>query len=264
MNHNSWQFISLAALSALSLMASNLPNQAAAIPAAYANAKPSFSDEFAAAPLNKSKWMTTYYWGGRNNGGTGERQYYADNAFNFINGRLMIRATKTAQGGFPYTSGMISSYGKFSQKYGYFEMRAKMPKGKGMWPAFWLLPDTGKWPPEIDIVEFLGHYTTTSYLTLHYINSSGKADGIGSYYAGSPDLTLDYHTYAVDWRPTSITWYVDGVQRFQVTKNIPAEKMYIIANLAVGGNWPGSPDSTTKWPGDFMIEYIRAYPYTGQ
>jgi beta-glucanase (GH16 family) len=107
----------------------------------------------------------------------------------------------------------------------------------------------------------LGDKPTTAYLTHHFLNSTNGADSASTSIVG-PDLSADYHTFAIDWRPTSITWYVDGVQKYQVTKNIPAGKMYILANLAVGG-WAGAPDSTTKFPGYMQIDYIRAYPFKG-
>lgn len=260
MNRKSWKQVGLVALCAMSLISSAT---AFAVPTAYKNVTPSFTEEFTGTALNTAKWSKTYPWGLRNNSGTGEVQYYADNAFSLSNGILNIKAEKKATQGYPYTSGIICSYGKFSQQYGYFEMRAKFPKGKGLWPAFWLLPNSLTWPPEIDIMEFLGNQPTATFMTLHYNSSTGQYGSSSNYYVG-PDFTKDYHTFGVDWRPNSITWYVDDVQRYQVTKNVPAGKFYIIANLAVGGNWPGLPDSTTPFPSYMNIDYIRAYPYTGQ
>lgn len=223
----------------------------------------SFADEFSGSSLDKSKWMTTYPWGGRNNGGTGEIQYYADDVFSFNSGALNIGASKKAQSGYNYTSGMISSYGKFQQTYGKFEMRAKLPKGKGFWPAFWLLPTDLSWPPEIDIMEAVGITPNNISLTLHTPDGNGGDAGVGTYFVG-PDYTADFHTYTVDWQPTSITWYVDGIQRYQVTKNIPNKPMYIIANLALGGGWATTPDATTPFPSNLQIDYIRAYPYVAK
>ena len=161
-------------------------------------------------------------------------------------------------GGMPYTSGMISSYGKFAQQFGWFEIRARFPKGKGMWPAFWLLPPTKDWPPEIDVLEILGHETDKVYMTNHWKNSTGKHEGKGESFKG-PDFSAAYHTFAIDWEPDAIIWYVDGVERYKTTENIPAEPMYLLANLAVGGDWPGNPDATTVFPGDMQVDYVRIY-----
>jgi beta-glucanase (GH16 family) len=246
-------------ISALAL--STLPAKAWT-PATYAGTKPSFQEEFNGTKMDKTKWNTTTYWGGRNNPGTGEVQYYVDDAFTFANGAIKIKADNKPTQGYPYTSGLLTTYGKFTQQYGYFEMRAKVPKGKGLWPAFWLLPQNQAWPPEIDAMETLGNQPNTVFLTQHFVGKSGQPDSSGDFYTG-PDYTLSYHTFGVDWRPTSITWYVDGIKRHEVKTNIPKEKMYIIANLAVGGDWPGLPDTTTPFPSYLTIDYIRAYPYSG-
>lgn len=217
-----------------------------------------FSDEFNSTALDERKWLRTMRWDMRNNGANGEKQWYVDSGIQPDGQNLNLVATKKAAGGFPYSSGIICSYGKFSQQYGYFEMRAKMPKGKGMWPAFWLLPDRETWPPEIDILEYLGHETTMAYFTNHYNDADGYSNDSTGYNAGV-DLSLDFHTYAVEWSKDKITWYLDGVKRYELTNNVPQEKMYVIANLAVGGNWPGLPDSTTKFPQTYAIDYIRVY-----
>src|SRR5690242_15236708 len=154
--------------------------------------------------------------------------------------------------GHDYTSGMISSFGHFAQQYGYFEIRAKFPAGKGYWPAFWLLPADKTWPPEIDVLEILGHEPDKVYLTNHW-QTAEKHESVGDSYKG-PDFSADYHTFAVDWEPNEIVWYVDGVERFRSKQGVPAMPMYIIANLAVGGDWPGNPDATTKFPGNMDID----------
>jgi beta-glucanase (GH16 family) len=144
------------------------------------------------------------------------------------------------------------------------EMRAKVPKGKGLWPAFWALPPEGKWPPEIDVMEVLGHQTNTVHLHYHYNDSTGTHRNSGGAYTG-PDLAADWHTYAVSWEPGAIRWYVDGVERraaFTDARYIAAEPMYLLLNLQVGGSWPGSPDVTTPFPSDFEIDYVRIYQRT--
>lgn len=216
-----------------------------------------FHDEFDGAKLDTRKWIDSYPDGVRTHSNN-EQQYYATDGYEVGKGKLRLIGLKRAMGGMPYTSGMISSYGKFAQQYGWFEIRAKFPKGKGFWPAFWLLPPTKDWPPEIDVLEILGHETDRVYMTNHWRTADGKHEGKGDSYKG-PDFAADYHTFAIDWEPDSITWYVDGKERYRTTEHIPAEPMYLLANLAVGGDWPGMPDATTVFPGVMEIDYIRVY-----
>ncbi len=216
-----------------------------------------FHDEFNGSKLDTHKWIDSYPDNVRTHNNN-EQQYYAPDGYAVRDGSLHLRADKRTMGGMPYTSGMVSSYGKFAQQFGYFEIRAKFPKGKGFWPAFWLLPATKAWLPEIDILEVLGHEPDKVCLTNHYRDAAGEHGSKGDSFQG-PDFSADYHTFAVDWEPDAIIWYVDGVERFRVTENIPAEPMYILANLAVGGDWPGMPDETTVFPNTMDIDYIRVY-----
>jgi beta-glucanase (GH16 family) len=160
--------------------------------------------------------------------------------------------------GYQYTSGAINTSQSFSQTYGYFEMRAQLPAGQGLWPAFWLLPENGSWPPEIDAMEMLGNDPSTYYTSIH---SGTAADEVN---AGQADRVSDtstgYHTFGVDWEPDFITYYFDGQQVYKVAT--PADMntpMYMIANLAVGGAWPGNADTTTPFPANMNIDWIRAY-----
>jgi beta-glucanase (GH16 family) len=219
--------------------------------------KLTFHDEFNGKKLDTHKWIDSYPDNQRTHNNN-EQQYYAPDGYEVHDGQLHLKAEKRAMGGMPYTSGMVSSYGKFAQQYGWFEIRARFPKGKGYWPAFWLLPNTKAWPPEIDILEVLGHETDKVYLTNHYRDDNGQHGSKGDSYQG-PDFAADFHTFAVDWEPNAIIWYVDGTERFRVTEHIPAEPMYILANLAVGGDWPGMPDDTTVFPSTMDIDYIRVY-----
>jgi beta-glucanase (GH16 family) len=152
---------------------------------------------------------------------------------------------------------MISSQPSFWQTYGYFEMRAKIPSGRGLWPAFWLLPKDQSWPPEIDVMESVGD-ASHIYATVH--STVQPAAGIEARI--SPD---SFHTFAVSWDPDQIVWYVDD--RRIGAAHTPADvhkPMYMIANLAVGGNWPGSPDATTVFPAEMTIDYIRAYKFADE
>jgi beta-glucanase (GH16 family) len=249
---------------------------------AHAGWQLTFSDEFSGSSLDLSKWRTSDLWGNQTLAGNGEQECYLPDQFSQSNGALSIRAevrtTSQAQchgsnGDLPYASGMITTAGcnpyesggicnslkSFAQTYGYFEMSARLPKGKGFWPGFWLMPIDGSWPPEIDIMESLGHDTNTMYMTYHYLNSSNQhvSDGVG--YTGA-DLSSGYHRFGVDWQPGLLIFYVDGVERFRHSGgDVPNKPMYVIANLAVGGYWPGNPDSSTPFPSTLDIDYIRAY-----
>jgi beta-glucanase (GH16 family) len=215
-----------------------------------------FHDEFDGTELDRAKW-NDQYWHGRTHSNN-ELQYYAPDGYEVRGGRLRLKGEKRQMGGREYTSGMITSLGKFSQTYGYFEMRAKFPKGKGFWPAFWLLPATKQWPPEIDILEILGHEPHKVYFSTHWRDAERRHRSKTDSFTG-PDLCADFHLFAVEWKPGEVIWYVDGVERARSSAGVPAEPMYIIANLAIGGDWPGNPDATTRFPGIMEIDYIRAY-----
>jgi beta-glucanase (GH16 family) len=157
-------------------------------------------------------------------------------------------------GGYGYTSGLITTQPSFAQTYGYFEMRAELPRGKGIWPAFWMLPADLGWPPEIDIMESIGDpgvvYMTAHSSTLKVPSVERRIDPDG------------FHTFAVSWDPKELIWYVDGREvKRQPTPPDMHKPMYLLANVAVGGGWPGDPDATTRWPARMRIDYIRAYRF---
>jgi len=160
--------------------------------------------------------------------------------------------------GYEYTSGQINTSQSFSQTYGYFEMRAELPAGQGYWPAFWLLPENGSWPPEIDVMEMLGNDPNVYYTSTHSGTASTEVNaGQGN---TVPDTSAGFHTYGVDWEPDFITFYFDGNSVYQTpTPADMNQPMYMIANLAVGGTWPGDVDASTPFPGQMQIDYIRAY-----
>ena len=237
--------------------------------------KLAFSDEFNSFSLFNGAtgtWKPTFYYGDRTLADNAERQFYVDptyqnlglNPFSVRDGVLTISAQKAPDTLRPsiqnldYTSGMINSEQAFSMQYGYFEIRAQMPAGKGLWPAFWMLPIDGSWPPELDIVEMIGQEPSSLYTTMH-------SQGTGKYKQTTKgtkvaDMTAGFHTYGVDWGPQKIAWYFDGQKVFEA--DTPADMhqpMYMIANLAVGGTWPGNPDSSTTFPAQMKIDYVRAY-----
>ena len=172
-----------------------------------------------------------------------------------------------------YLSGIITSYDAFKMTHGYVEARAKLPAGRGLWPAFWLLPTHYVHEvPEIDVMEFLGQDVDRLYHTFHFFDvpAGWKLISTPSFPVYATDWTQDFHTFGLRWSPRKITWYVDGVETHSITDQdvhgpsgrnyeIPAQAMYLIANLAVGGNWPGPADDTTPFPATYELDYIRAY-----
>ena len=221
--------------------------------------KLAFHDEFDGQALDLDKWNPTDPWGRERNH---ELQAYVTNAFEVKGGILRIPAEKgeAFYGGKQrsFTSGMMSTYRKFSQQYGRFEIRCRVPKGKGMWPAFWLLPEPLGWPPEIDVLEILGHEPNKIYLTHHFREEQKKRGSHGGSWSG-PDFSAEFHEFAVEWSPKAIVWFIDGVERFRSEKSIPQGKMYMLVNLAVGGDWPGAPDEKTQLPAAFEVDYVRVY-----
>lgn len=231
--------------------------------------KLTFSDEFNSLNLY-SRWKPNDQWGNRTLAGNNELQLYVDpkfkglglNPFSVKDGVLTIKAAKAGGAasklGKNYTSGMLSSHGAggFSQKYGYFEIRAQLPAGKGMWPAFWMLADHGKWPPELDIMESIGSNKNYAVQSIH-----SKSGNHGKTTWTSSNLQQGFHTYGMNWTKDTITYYIDGKKTASYAT--PADmhsKMHMLLNVAVGGKWPGSPNSSTDWSKtNFKVDYVRAY-----
>ena len=163
-----------------------------------------------------------------------------------------------------YLSGVITSIEKFDATHGYFEARMKIPAGRGLWPAFWLL--NKKYVedvPEIDIMENLGQRPDLMQHMYHYFEPRNNWRKISTPEAPSSnaDLSSGFHTYAVAWEPGQIVWYIDGIERRRVTSDrydISGQAMYLLANLAVGG-WAGAPDDPDIFPATLEIDYIRAW-----
>jgi len=196
----------------------------------------------------------------------GELELYVDpdvlglNPFTVRNGVLEIAAEPARPelvprlNNYRFTSGLITSQPSHAQTYGYFEMRAKLPRGKGLWPAFWLLPSDQSWPPEIDVMESIGDPTHV-YMTAH--SKAGDPKGVEARISED-----SFHTFAVSWDPRELIYYVDGREAGrQPTPPDLHKPMFMLANLAVGGAWPGNPDASTRFPATFSIDYIRAYRF---
>lgn len=213
---------------------------------------------------------------GDNGWGNNELEYYTDRPENVhitTNGTLKIIANQEDYQGAGYTSARIKTQGKFTQKYGRFEARIKMPWGQGIWPAFWLLGDdfeTVGWPQcgEIDIMEYRGQEPTLTHGTLHGPNYSG-ANGISKSYELTNDrFDAGFHVFGIEWAPEYINFYVDDVLYNQITpEDVTGEWVYnkpffIILNLAIGGNYVGSPNANTVFPQTMEVDYVKVYDST--
>ena len=244
-----------------------------------------WSDEFNGpngSSVDPSKWV--FDLGGKG-WGNQELESYTDRPQNAYlqDGNLVIQVRQENYTGADgvsrnYTSARLKTAGKFSQTYGRFEARIKIPFGQGLWPAFWMLGnDIGKtgWPDsgEIDIMENIGKEPSIVHGTIHGPGYSG-ADGLEA------RLTLpahrrfadDFHVYAVEWEPNTIRFYVDD--ELYVTRtpsSLPAGRKWVydhpffpLLNVAVGGDWPGNPDATTVFPQTMLVDYVRVYRRANQ
>ncbi len=220
-----------------------------------------FEDNFDGSSLDTTKWTTKNNWQHSASPNT-----CMDSNNVYVNsGSLIIRSKNDGNNvcGYTYSSGYLDTKNKFSFTFGYAEMRAKLPKGQGIWPAFWMLPSPSGWPPEIDIFEMLGHQPTKLYFNVHAEgcndpNCGGYSCCNSGSYIGS-DYSADYHTFAIEWTSSIIKWYVDGVERFSSTQYVPQGPMFLVIDTFVGGDWPGQPDSSTVFPQYYYIDYIRVY-----
>lgn len=224
-----------------------------------------WNDEFSGAMVDPAKWE---YEVNGDGGGNNELQYYTSRSQNSYvdSGKLVIEARKEDYLGKGYTSARMRTKMKGDWTYGRFDIRAKLPYGQGLWPAIWMLPTDevyGGWPlsGEIDIMELLGQETDKVYGTIHFASGSGDhQQSGGSYTLAKGTFAGDYHTFSIVWDTTGITWYVDGVSYFTTVHQKPFDKRFhILLNVAVGGNWPGSPDEFTTFPQRMYVDYVRVY-----
>lgn len=223
-----------------------------------------WSDDFDYSGLpDTSKWVNEVGFI-RNN----ELQYYTSGRLeNAVvdNGNLLIIGRKEAFDSAGYTSASLTTYGKQSWVYGKIDARIKLPKGQGIWPAFWMLGENIQevgWPRcgEIDIMEHINNEDIL-YGTLHWHNQKHVSDG---------QKTLcdvaKFHNYSVEWDKDSINWYLDGTKYHGVSIKDSINNteefhkpFYVILNLAIGGNWPKNPDETTIFPDTVFVDYVRVY-----
>lgn len=232
-----------------------------------------FNDDFDET-LDTDVWTSCYWWSevGCTNEGTGERQWYLPDQRGVVDGSLRLYGADDAvqdEDGVlhDYRSGMVTTGRSTSNMdaepslaftYGYVEARFRSDAGQGLWPAIWMLPLSHSSRPEIDIVEILGHRPDTFEMHMHVDDSDGDRTSFGANYSKG-SIADSWHVVGVNWTPESVVWYIDGVERFRVEEMIPAEPMYLLANLAIGGDWPGDPDETTVFPATFEIDYFRVW-----
>jgi beta-glucanase (GH16 family) len=273
-----------------------LAADSAAPPPGYALA-PSFDEEFnGSAPTNA--WGNAFVDPGttpitapqRTLWTNGEREIYFDkdylklglNPFSVHDGMMTVtaapmnQATKAAVNaelnGIPqfsnnavlrnvaFTSGMLTQRGRFVQQYGYFETRMRWTAGNGIWPGFWLLRQDSHWPPEIDIMEAVGKDPKAVFSSTHSAVAPNDTT-LRVPLTGSPQ---DFHRYGALWLPDRIDYYVDGVKTVSLpTHTDMNQPMYMLLNLAIGGNWPGNPDASTVNPAKMDIDYVRAWKFVG-
>lgn len=273
-----WKQVLLSSLF-LSLVAT-CSSQTAPGPAGDTAWKLVWTDEFNGpngSPVDRSKWVFDI---GGEGWGNQELEFYTDRAENSYiqDGNLVIKAIAEKHTG-PnsvtrnYTSARLKTFGKFSQTYGRFEARIKVPYGQGVWPAFWMLGDDIEkvgWPAcgEIDIMENIGKEPSIIHGSIHGPGYVGGT-GIEAPYTlpGKQRFADDFHVFAVEWDPDSISFFVDKDRYVRRTRAglqpgwpwVFDKPYFLILNLAIGGDWPGNPDSTTVFPQTMLVDYVRVY-----
>ena len=240
-------------------------------PTSYPGYSLVWSDEFDGSVLNTESWN---YEIGNSGWGNNELQYYRSGPSNVSleNGRMIITARKESFSGADYTSARITTQGKREFQYGRIDIRAKLPKGQGIWPALWMLGANFSqvgWPAcgETDIMELIGHQPNKVHATAHWgAQGAGSTYRTGTFTKPQGDFSQSYHVFSMIWVEGSLQFLVDD-QLYHTVNNShvsPATyrhnaPFFFIANIAVGGNWPGSPDASTVFPQSMFVDYIRVF-----
>lgn len=231
-----------------------------------------WEDNFDGNAIDTDHWTHEIGGGGW---GNNELQYYTDRSNNsFVtSGYLVIEAKEESFGGRDYTSARLISQDKQEFQYGRLDIRAKLPEGKGLWPAIWMLgqdfQDVG-WPRcgEIDIMELIGSSPQIVHGTAHYGNESGIHSFMGSstFLSGGKKFSEEFHVFSVVWRENYIQWQMDGVPFYTLEPSDIGDgvwpfndSFFFILNVAVGGNWPGSPNDNTVFPQRMIVDYVRVF-----
>jgi beta-glucanase (GH16 family) len=241
-------------------------------PSTYPGYTLAWSDEFNTNTLNSANW--TFESGNNNGWGNNELEYYTDRPQNVFvsSGNLVIEARSEYFGGKNYTSTRMITKNKKTFKFGRIDIRARMPKGKGIWPAVWMLGnniDAAGWPAcgEMDILELLGQEPNKIYGTLHWgatvLSHSSKGS---SYTLPGSSFDQQFHVYSLVWKQDDVRILVDDQEYVHVTSTDVLGSPYpfnndffFIFNIAVGGNWPGNPDNTTIFPQRMIVDYVRVF-----
>lgn len=226
-----------------------------------------WEEQFQSKTLDLKNWNIELGDGCPNCGwGNSERQLYAGENQQLKNGFLVITAKKEDG---KYTSSRITTKGKKEFLYGFFEARAKLPIGSGIWPAFWMLGsniDKVGWPKcgEIDILEYVGKEPNIVFTSLHTQDSHGNT--VNTKKTKIDTIEHGFHLYAIDWTPDKIDFYVDNqlVYRFNPEKKTEAvwpynQPFYFLINMAIGGNFGGPEVDDRIFPQEFIIDYIKVY-----
>ena len=231
-----------------------------------------WSDEFDGNELDLNKWEIQLGNGaqyGLTDWGNNEEQYYQEDNVSVSLGNLWITSRAESVGGYNFTSGRIRSLNKADFKYGKIEASIRFDDTPGLWHAFWMLPSdpVDSWPisGEIDILEYVGNQPNEIFNTVHFADGLGNHRWIGLEY---PFFTSEFHLYAVEWDENSITWFIDGEERFQVLRNndlISATwpfdaEFHMLLNTAVGGNLGGDVNTQSFQTDKFMqVDFVRVY-----
>lgn len=234
-----------------------------------------WQDEFEGEALNLEDW--TFEIGtGTDGWGNQELQYYREENTSVEDGYLIITAKEEVFEGQDYTSSRIITKGKQSFQYGRIDIRAALPKGQGIWPALWMLGtniDTEPWPAsgEIDIMEMVGgdeegKGDNIIHGTAHWADANGNRAMYGNSTTLESGIFADeFHVFSIVWDESSISWYIDDKEAFNVIDITPEElselkkEFFLIFNVAVGGQWPGSPDQTSAFPQRMVVDYVRVF-----
>ncbi|UII23862.1 family 16 glycosylhydrolase [Fulvivirga ligni] len=247
-----------------------VPTDGYSTPESYEGMTLVWRDEFDGNSLNEDDW--TFEIGNNGGWGNNELEYYQKENTTVEDGHLIIEARKESKGGFDYTSSRIKTQDKQVFKYGRIDIRAALPKGQGIWPALWMLGNNiteVSWPKcgEIDIMEMVGgsvdNRDATVHSTLHW-DSNGHAFTGDSYELSSGLFADEFHVFTLIWNENTITSYVDD-QQFFIIDIKPAdlnefhEEFFLLFNVAVGGDWPGSPDASTVFPQRMVVDYVRVF-----
>ncbi len=234
-----------------------------------------FADDFRGSGVTGQRWNRCYWWGptGCTIASNHESQWYLSGQVSQSGGALHLTAQRQSTRGidgklYPFRSGMVTTgrdssdvrvKPKFAIRYGYIEAKLRVPRGEGLWPALWLLPASNGSRPEVDIAEIRGSATRKVSMHLHTIGQAGKRRSVGEHWVGD-DLSVGWHVFALDWQPGVLRWLIDGSEAWRVTGDqVPSEPMYLVANLAVGGDWPGPPTAQTPAKAAFDFDYIKIW-----